>query len=207
MYIQQLKFSSQKMLLSVQNRPLMWFLVLPLAYFPCLEALGLKGTTVPHSPQSRCLSMSVSLNACGEGGELWDQGPEVRVWASYSFLKNVSYVWPSAAVSALLSAPLYRWTLSFPSHLYSVLLLGNRPPQMEWWVHYRLRMQVASWGTSLPWWESELLMPQRGLTWGQHGPSLPWAFHWPKPTSGGEFYTFHRGGRTKSEYLLNWLSV
>ena len=111
MYIQQLKFSSQKMLLSVQNRPLMWFLVLPFAYFSCLEALGLKGTTIPHSPQSRCLSMSVSLNACGEGGKLWDQGPKMWVWASYSFLKHVSYVCSSAAVSALLSAHLHRWTL------------------------------------------------------------------------------------------------
>ena len=190
MYTQQLKFSSQKTLLSVQNRPLMWFLVLPFAYFSCLEALGLKVTNIPHSPQSRCLSMLVSLDTCGEGGKLWDQGPKMRVWASYSFLKNVSYVCPSAAVSTLLAARFYiSGPLSFSSHLYSVLLLCNRPPQIEWRVHYRLRMQVAGKGTSFPWWGSERLYERRcpettsRLSWltshaGSNSPRGKFRHHW-----------------------------
>ena len=102
--------------------------------------------------------MLVSLDTCGEGGKLWDQGPKMRVWASYSFLKNVSYVCPSASVSTLLSARFYiSGPLSFSSHLYSVLLLCNRPPQIEGRVHYRLRTQ----GHILPWWGSERLCERR----------------------------------------------
>lgn len=64
MYTRQLKFSSQKTLLSVQNRAMVWFSLMPCAYFSCLEELGLNGTSILHSPRGRCLSILVSLNAC-----------------------------------------------------------------------------------------------------------------------------------------------
>ena len=155
MYTQQLKFSSQKTLLSVQNRAMVWFLLMPHAYFSCLEVLGLNGTSILHSPRGRCLSILVSVNACGEGAYLWDQGPKMLVWASESFLKKASEVCPSTALSVLLSAHFYiTWPLSFPSRLYSALLLCNEPPKMEWLVRLQwpcltsfaleLRLQVVS---------------------------------------------------------------